>query len=121
MEYLSESVKSLGKILMAMFVTTAVLLFALAFLAQRLGLEEGGISIGVSVVYVGACFLGGFFVGKVQKTKKFIWGILIGMMYVVAMLAITLIVNKEFQATVSDFIVNLLICLGGGMLGGMLS
>ena len=116
-----ESLKSIGKILLVMYAMTAILLFLLALLVQRLGIESGGISVGICIVYVISCFVGGFFAGKVQKSKKFIWGILIGMMYVIIMLVITLVAKHGFHATVSDFITNLLLCLGSGMIGGMLS
>lgn len=121
MNFFEKSVKSLGKILLVMYAVTAVLLFLLALLVQRFGWEQGTISIGISVVYVISCFIGGFFAGKVQRTKKFIWGILMGLMYLIIMLVITMIVKHGFHSTMSAFVLNLLLCLGGGMIGGMLS
>lgn len=121
MRDLSENSKSLGKILLAMLGVTAILLFVLAFLAQKLDLSEAGISIGICVTYVLSCFVGGFFAGKVQRSKRFLWGILMGLMYLMLLLIITFFVKKGFTAEVSDLAVNLLLCVGGGMLGGMLS
>jgi putative membrane protein (TIGR04086 family) len=115
------NLKSLGKILLAMFAVTAMGLFLLAFLVQQFEWGSGGISIGISIVYVIACFLGGYFAGKIQKTKKFIWGILMGLMYVVILLMLTLLTKHGFGASVSAFVLNLLLCLGGGMTGGMLA
>ena len=121
MKYLSESLKSIGKILLLMYTVTAILLFLLAVLVQRFNWESNLISIGISVVYIISCFIGGFFIGKVQQSKKFIWGILMGLSYIIIMLVITLVVKHGFHSTVSEFIINLLLCLGSGMLGGMLS
>ena len=121
MKYLSESLKSIGKILLLMYVVTAMLLFLLAVLVQRFNWDNNAISIGISTVYVISCFIGGFFVGKVQQNKKFIWGILIGLAYVIIMLVITLVVKHGFHSSVSAFVTNLLLCLSSGMLGGMLS
>ena len=121
MKYLSESLKSIGKILLLMYTVTAILLFLLAVLVQRFNWESNLISIGISVVYIVSCFIGGFFAGKIQKTKKFIWGILMGLAYIIIMLVITLVVKHGFHSTVSAFVTNLLLCLGSGMLGGMLS
>ena len=121
MKYLSENLKSFGKILLAMFVVTALLLFLLAFLVGQFQWENSMISIGNSIVYVVSCFVGGFFAGKVQRTKKFIWGILMGLMYLIVMLVITMIVKHGFHSTMSAFMLNLLLCLGGGMIGGMVS
>lgn len=121
MKFWGENVKSLGKILLVMYAVTALLLFLLAVLVQKLGWESGTISIGISVVYVLSCFLGGFLAGKVQKTKKFIWGILMALMYVIVMLVITMIVKHGLEGGTLDFGVNLLLCLGSGMIGGMVS
>ena len=121
MKFWRENVKSLGKILLVMYAVTALLLFLLAVLVQKLGWENSAISIGISVVYVISCFLGGFLAGKVQKTKKFIWGILMGLIYVLIMLVITMIVKRGLGGGTSDFAINLLLCLGGGMIGGMVS
>lgn len=121
MKYLSESLKSIGKILLLMYVVTAILLFLLAILVQQFNWESNLISIGVSIVYVVSCFIGGFFVGKVQQNKKFIWGILMGLSYIIIMLVITLVIKHGFHSSVSTFVTNLLLCLGAGMLGGMLS
>lgn len=121
MKFGGENVKSLGKILLVMYAVTALLLFLLAVLVQRLGWESGAISIGISVVYVISCFFGGFLAGKVQKTKKFIWGILMGLMYMIVMLMISMIVKHGLGGETSDFAWNLLLCVGGGMIGGMVS
>ena len=121
MRYFLENFKSIGKILVVMYVTTSLLLFLLAFLVQKLQWEQGMISIGISIVYFLSCFMGGFLAGKVQKTKKFVWGILLGMMYVLTMLAVTLIFQHGFHGSSGAFMINLLLCLGSGMLGGMLS
>lgn len=121
MKFLSENLKSIGKILLIMYALTAVLLLLLAILVQRLGLESGTISLGICVIYVISCFIGGFFAGKVQRSKKFVWGILLGLMYLMIMLVITMIVKRGFTADVSDFVINLSLCAGGGMIGGMVS
>ena len=121
MSFFSESAKSIGKILLVMYVVTAMLLFLLAVLVQRFQWESGGISVGICIIYVISCFIGGFFAGKVQRSKKFIWGILMGLAYIIVMLFITLAAKHGFHSTVSAFIVNLLLCIGSGMIGGMLS
>ena len=66
----SGSFLSFGKILLAMYGVTALLLFLLALLVQKLKLEEGAVSIGISVVYVLSCFLGGFLLGKIRRKRN---------------------------------------------------
>lgn len=121
MKYFLKNGKTIGKLLLVMYAVTALLLFVLALLVQKIHLESGGISVGISVVYVISCFLGGFFIGKVQKTKKFLWGLFMGVVYVLVMVLLTLIAKGGMGVAFSAFWGNLLLCLGGGMLGGMLS
>ena len=121
MRYFFEPLKSIGKILMVMYGITAILLLMLALLVSKFQWEEGPVSIGVGLVYVIACLIGGFLAGKVQKTKKFLWGILVGLMYMMVLLVITLIFKHGFYSTVSGFVGSLLLCLGSGMIGGMVS
>ena len=115
------SLKSIGKILLVMYGITAVLLFLLALLVQKLQWGHEIIAAGISLVYGLSCFAGGFVTGKVQRNKKFLWGILIGFVYLIVMLVVTLAVKNGFQDKVSAFVINLLLCVGGGMLGGMLA
>ena len=121
MGYLSENMKTVGKILFFMYAVTAVLLFLLAALVQKIELREGVISIGISIIYVLTCFLGGFLTGKVKKKRKFLWGLLLGSLYVLVMVGITLVMKKGFDGSFATILVNLLLCIGGGMLGGMVS
>ncbi len=117
----SEQLKSMGKLILMMFAVTALLLFLLAFLVQQFDWQSGMINVGISAAYVISCFFGGFFAGKIQKSRKFLWGILLGFAYVLAMLLITLLVKHGFHSTAADFMASLFMCVVAGMLGGMIS
>ena len=121
MGHFSEGMKSIGKILIVVYAVTAIMLFLLALLMKKFQWEQSVVTIGISISYIVSCFLGGFLMGKVQRTKKFIWGILMGLAYMIIMLMITMAVKHGLHSTMSEFIINLLLCLGSGMLGGMIS
>lgn len=121
MRYFAEQGKSLGKIVLTMYGITAVLLLLLAFLMQKLQLKAGAVSAGIMITYVIACFLGGFLNGKIKKQKKFLWGLFIGFLYILVMLVVSVIAKEQPEMPLADFLPNLLICLGSGMLGGMVS
>lgn len=121
MKYLKSLGKSLGKILMTMYVITALLLFLLAALVQKLQFDSKGISAGITAIYVISCFLGGFFAGKMKRQKKFLWGFFMGICYILIMLLVTLVAKEGPAMTFSGFFINLCICAGAGMLGGMIS
>ena len=121
MGHFLNGMKSIGKTLIAVYAVTAILLFLLALLMQKFQLEQPAVTLGISISYVIACFVGGFLMGKVQRTKKFIWGILMGLAYMIIMLMITMAVKHGLHSNMSEFIMNLLLCLASGMLGGMIS
>lgn len=121
MNLLSGNKKALGKIFLCMYGSTAVLLFLLALAVLKLQLEDGAVRAGISAVYVISCFLGGFLAGKVQRTRKFLWGLMLGTAYVLVMFGVTVIVGRRLPDSVSETAVNLVLCLGGGMIGGMIS
>lgn len=121
MKSLPGNVKTIGKIILFMYGATAMLLFVLALLVQKIQMNESAISVGISIVYVLVCFFGGFLAGKVQKKQKFLWGLLLGILYFAIMFIISWIVKNGEYGTFSGIFLNLLLCLGGGMLGGMLS
>lgn len=121
MKYEWNSISWIGKLLLIMYLITALLLFVLAFLTKQLEWSEPVIGIGIMVTEVIACGIGGFLAGKIQGTKKFLWGILLGLMYVVLMLLITFFVKKGFSASTQTFVRTLIFCIGGGMIGGMIS
>jgi putative membrane protein (TIGR04086 family) len=121
MKYWKEQGKSFVKILLVMYVITALMLFLLAVLMQKLQFEAKGISVGITVVYVGSCFLGGFLAGKMKGKRKFLWGLFIGVCYILVMGIVTLIVKGGTVMTFTGVLVNFLICTGAGMIGGMIS
>ena len=109
------------KILFAMYIVTGVILMLLAFLLYKMDLSENVINIGVILVYVISGFLGGFIIGKVKKARKFIWGMLIGGLYFLILMAASLIFNKGLGNDMTHFFSTLVLCIASGMVGGMLS
>ncbi|MCF2641574.1 MAG: TIGR04086 family membrane protein [Roseburia sp.] len=109
------------KILFAMYIVTGVILIMLAFLLYKMDLSENVINIGVILVYVISGFLGGFIIGKVKKARKFIWGMLIGGLYFLILMAASLIFNKGLGSDMTHFFSTLVLCIASGMVGGMLS
>lgn len=109
------------KALLISYVVTGLLLFLIAGLLYRFQLDEGKVQIGIIITYILSCFTGGFLAGKMMKSRKFLWGVLLGLLYFLVMTLVSLAVNREIQSSSSGFITAFLLCMGGGMLGGMLS
>ncbi len=133
MEYRNGSQKNQGmegegipfgfllKSLLFSYILTATLLAVLAFLLYKMGLDEKTVSIAIIVIYVIATFFGGFMTGKKMGSRKFFWGLVMGSAYFLVLAAVSLCVGKGNIQLGSTFFTTLVMCAGGGMLGGMLS
>ncbi|MBQ8803050.1 MAG: TIGR04086 family membrane protein [Tyzzerella sp.] len=117
----SEKVMWVLKSLLASYIVTGLLLLLLTFLLYQFDLDEQKVTAGIIVTYVVSTFVGGFIIGKLTGTKKFIWGLIIGVVYFLLLFLISLGVYREFNSNGMNMITTILLCLGGGMLGGMLS
>jgi putative membrane protein (TIGR04086 family) len=109
------------KALLFSYLVTGILLLIIAGLLYKFRLDEGKIRIGIILTYILSCFLGGFLVGKMQKSRQFLWGLVLGLLYFAILMAVSLAVNREFSGTGAGFLTTFLLCMGSGMLGGMLS
>ena len=110
--YIDQAVRML-KALVASYIVTGLLLLLTAGLLYRFELSEGKVRIMIIVTYILSCFAGGFLSGKMMKNKKFLWGILVGLLYFGIMLLVSL------DQTAANFVTTMVLCILGGMLGGM--
>lgn len=109
------------KSLLFSYILTGGLLLLLALLLYKAGLSQKVVSVCIILIYVLATFFAGFITGKKLKNRKFLWGALMGGLYFLVLAVISLIVNRQLGALTSSFATTLVLCCGGGMLGGMLS
>lgn len=109
------------KALLVSYLVTGIFLLLLAGLLYRFQLDEGKIRIGIIITYILSCFTGGFLAGKMMKNRQFLWGVLLGLLYFLIMMLVSLAVNRELQSSTAGFVTAFVLCMGGGMLGGMLS
>ena len=109
------------KALLCAYVVTGILLLVLTLLLYKAGLSEENVNAGIILVYVISSFSGGFVIGKLTGMRKFLWGLLLGVIYFVLLLLISLGIYHSLQADVMNLVTTFLLCAGGGMLGGMIS
>lgn len=109
------------KCLVCSYILTAILLLGLAGLLYKFSLSESTVSIAIIVVYVLATFFAGFIAGKQLKSKKFIWGLLLGGLYFLVLVIISLGANQGIIDFADSFMTTCVLCLCGGMIGGMVS
>ena len=116
-----EKVMWVLKSLLASYIVTGIMLLILTFLVYKFELDEQLVVGGIVATYVISTFIGGFILGKLTEVKKYIWGISLGSLYVALLFLISYGVYREFNTNGLNAISTALLCMGGGMLGGMLS
>ncbi len=109
------------KSLLFSYILTGSLLLLLALLLYKADLPQKVVSVCIIVIYVLATFFAGFITGKKLKNRKFLWGAVMGAAYFLVLVVISLAVNRQPGVLSNSFLTTLVLCSGGGMLGGMLS
>ena len=105
------------KALLAAYVVTGILLIILALALYKFELNEAG----VTAVYLISTFTGGLVVGKLAKVRRFLWGIVLGILYFALLLLVTVGIYRTFHGSSTEILVTFALCAGGGMAGGMIS
>ena len=109
------------KCLLLSYLLTTGLLLLLALMLYRFGLSEKVVSVCIVAIYIIVTFFAGFLAGKREGNRKFLWGLLIGSLYFIILLIVSLIVNHGMTNVFGNFFTVLVLCGGSGMRGGMVS
>ncbi len=109
------------KTLLFSYILTGVLLALLAFFLYKLGLGEKAVSVAIIVIYVACTFFAGLIAGKKLKSRRFLWGLLMGGAYFLVLALGSLVAGGGDMGVGNSFFTTLVLCAGGGMLGGMIS
>ncbi len=109
------------KCLLFSYIITALLLMLLALGLYRLNLGESVVTLAIILIYVVSTFLAGFVTGKKMQSRKYLWGLFMGCLYFGVLVVVSLAVNHTLGEIGQSFFTTLVLCGGGGMLGGMIS
>lgn len=120
--------KYAGKKMIALFIgavaaafMTLLLIGIFAFVMLKTEMSSGAESIGIICISVISCFVGGFFCGRRNDTKGFLWGLAVGCLYFLFLLLLRVGSGQEISTKAFSLFTTFLYCAGSGMLGGMLS
>lgn len=116
----SKTIFLVVKVLFAMYIVTGLILLLLTALLYKFDIGENVINLGVISVYIISGFLGGFILGKVKKTRKFLWGMVIGGLYFLILFAASVLFEKGLGNDAGHFVTTFVLCVASGMAGGML-
>lgn len=109
------------KSLLISYVVTVILLMSLALFLYKFELGEKIVSAGIVAIYILSTLMGGIMIGKMARSRRFIWGIGLGMSYFLVLFLITLVVYQTVNGDIVNLITTWILCTCGGMIGGMIS
>lgn len=113
--------KAYGQGLLVGALMTAILIFALSFGLYQFHWSDSTLQIGIWIVYGLASLIGGMVVGKKLRNRRFVWGLAYGLLYFVVLFLISGATSGGWNGNFREMAIACGICLGGGMLGGMIS
>ena len=111
----------MGKALLISYLVTGVILAILSYFVFQYEIKEGIVNIMIVATYVIANFMGGFISGKRMKERTFLWGLGLGVMYAAILLVVSYALGNGGALMDKSNLTMLMLCTGGGMLGGMLA
>lgn len=116
----TERLVALLKCLMAAYLITGALLLLVAGVLYKFSIGENVVDISIIVIYCVSSLLAGLFFSKGASSHRYLWGMLAGAAYFVVICAVSAVADPDFMPLSYACITTLLICLGSGMLGGMI-
>ena len=105
---------------LAAYIVTLLGVLILAYGLFQWDFSASTIEIGILVLYSLSCLIGGMISGKKAASRKFLWGMLMGLVYFFIVLFVSWIGETEISIGFMDVFLPGIICLFSGMLGGML-
>lgn len=118
---MGKKLLSVFKVLILAYVVTGLLLLLAAFIMYKAGLGEGQMRIFIMVIYGISTIVAGFSFGKAKGGKRLPLGALIGVLYFVFLTIVSCIVNRGFYDEMPRAVLSLVICIVGGIIGGIMS
>ena len=109
------------KALLFSYVVTGIRLLLVAVLLYKFEWNEHLVSAAIVAVYVLSTVVGGIVIGKLVRTRRFFWGLLLGNLYFILLLVITIILYRSLSGNGLNMLTAWILCTGGGMTGGMIS
>lgn len=105
--------------LIVAYAMTFLLLIVLAFLMYKCRWNGQLVDVGIALIYMLSAAFAGFVLGGHVLRKKFLWGCLAGLIYALIIVVIAIILNRGCANLADQVIGPVLLCAGGGMIGGM--
>lgn len=114
-------IKKISKSLIISYIVTFILLLIFAMIMYYGNVSEKVVGIFVIITYFISSLLGGLSIGKSVENRRFLWGMILGLLYFGIIMMITLVGRAGNEQIDSSKITGFITSCIGGMLGGMIS
>lgn len=88
--------------LIVAYVITVLALFGIAFVMLKLQPDAGMTELLILAVYVLSCFAGGWYAGRRAGQRKFLQGLLVGVLYFAILFLISGMGEREIQSDLAS-------------------
>ena len=112
--------KAFLRSLLFSYLLSGILLVVISFALYRFHLKESQIQMAVILVYILSCALAGLVAGKGVGRQRFFCGLLAGLLYFLVLMAVSFLLEKGIISSVQQIITVMAMCVGSGILGGIL-
>ena len=106
------------KSLIAAYVVTFIMLLFLAFLMFKFSISGTTLALGIVAIYLLSNIVSGIIIGKAAGQRRFAWGALVGLLYVVIM---AMIGNVIGDVDTGKLLLPGFISVTGAVFGGIIS
>ncbi len=118
---MGQKLMGVTKGLIVSYILTVILLFITAVIVYKTEISDSVLNAVIVAVYIICTFVGGLVTGKAVKEKRFLWGAVYGVMYILIALAVSAVLGGSSDGAAMSCITKCIMCVAGGMLGAMLS
>ena len=102
-------------------IVSVLLLLVAAFLVLKMSPSDVVIKAIVIGIYAISSFVGGYIMGKVMNKRKFLWGMLAGIIYFAIIIAAALLSDGRINQGTVGISAGFIASAFGGTIGGMVS
>ena len=116
-KYITDFIKAM---ILGYFLSAAALC-VLAFLMYQFEVKETHLRLGILMVYVASCLVGGMYIGRKMKKRQYLWGLMVGLFYFSVHMAGVIALEGVTPERIVPITALALLCMGSGMMGGAIS
>lgn len=116
-KYITDFIKAM---ILGYFLSAAAL-GVLAFLMYQFEVKETHLRLGILIIYVDSCLVGGMYIGRKMKKRQYLWGLMVGLFYFSVHMAGVIALEGVTPERIVPITALALLCMGSGMMGGAIS